>query len=66
LVRVTLDAPENRTVSVNSATADGTAKAGSGYIAVSGTLFLNPGETSKQIGVPVCNDTEADGRALRK
>lgn len=59
LVRVTLDAPSNQTVSVHYATADGTAKAGSDYIAVSGTLSFNPGETSKQIVVPILSDTEA-------
>lgn len=59
LVRVTLDAASRQTVTVNYATADGIAKAGSDYIAVSGTLFFSPGETSKQIDVPILSDTEA-------
>jgi len=49
---VTLDAPSGRTVTVDWATADGTATAGSGdYVAASGSLTFLPGETSKQVTV---------------
>ena len=49
-------------VTVDYATADGTATAGSDYVATAGTLTFNPGETTKTITVPVNGDTlyEAD------
>jgi hypothetical protein len=56
LVSVTLDAPSKQTVSVNYATADGTATSGSDYQSVSGRLSFAPGETSKTIAVPVFGD----------
>jgi large repetitive protein len=55
-VRVSLDAPTNKTVTVNFGTADGTALAGSDYQAASGKLTFAPGETSKTIRVPVRGD----------
>ncbi|HBL61393.1 MAG TPA: calcium-binding protein, partial [Cyanobacteria bacterium UBA8803] len=42
---------------VNFATANGTATAGSDYTAVSGTLTFAAGETSKTITVPIVGDT---------
>ncbi|MBD2692762.1 hypothetical protein H6G68_13515 [Anabaena catenula FACHB-362] len=42
---------------VNYATVDGTAFAGYDYTANSGTLFFNPGETSKTIDVEILGDT---------
>ncbi|QEI04969.1 DUF4214 domain-containing protein [Pigmentiphaga aceris] len=54
---VTLDAVSGKTVTVNYATSDGTATAGSDYIAKSGTLSFAPGETTKQITVLVTGDT---------
>jgi hypothetical protein len=59
LVHVTLDSPKKQTVSVSYATADGTAKAGSDYIAESGKLLFEPGETSKEIIVGILSDTQA-------
>jgi photosystem II stability/assembly factor-like uncharacterized protein len=44
------------TLSVNYATADGTAQAGSDYSAVSGTLVFADGETSKTFTIPIVND----------
>ena len=44
-------------VSVDFATANGTATAGSDYIAASGTLTFKPGETAKAITVAVTGDT---------
>ncbi len=54
---VTLSAPSGFTVTVNYATADDTANAGSDYQTASGTVTFNPGETSKPITVLVNGDT---------
>jgi Calx-beta domain len=56
LVSVNLDAPSKQIVTVNYATADGSASAGSDYGAVSGRLTFARGETSKTIAVPVYGD----------
>jgi chitinase len=47
-------------VSVDFATADGTAIAGSDYTSASGTLTFNPGETSKTVPVTIINDSLAE------
>ncbi len=49
------------TVSVNYATSDGTATAGSDYTAASGTLNFAPGELSKLITIPIINDNLYEG-----
>jgi len=54
---VTLSAPSGFTVTVNYATADGSATAGSDYQSTSGTLTFNAGETTKPITVLVNGDT---------
>ena len=55
---VTLTPVSGRTVTVNYATADGTATvAGNDYAPTSGTLTFAPGETSKSIAVAVIGDT---------
>ena len=48
-------------MSVDWATADGTAKAGSDYTAASGTLVFASGETSKTVRVAALADEEAEG-----
>src|SRR5204862_3124170 len=54
---VTLSAASGRTVTVNYATADGTATAPSDYVAIpTTTLTFNPGQTTKTITVPVNGD----------
>jgi hypothetical protein len=55
---VSLSAASSQTVTVNFATANGTAKAGSDYVAIPlTTLTFNPGDTSKIITVAVKGDT---------
>ena len=54
---VVLSAASTQTTTVNFATADGTATAGSDYTATGGTLTFAPGTTSRQITVPVLGDT---------
>jgi CSLREA domain-containing protein len=57
---VGLSYPSGKVVTVNFATADGTAKAGSDYQAASGTLAFAPGETTKTVSVVVNSDAEAE------
>ncbi|MCA1615765.1 MAG: FG-GAP-like repeat-containing protein, partial [Acidobacteria bacterium] len=57
IVNVRLSHVTYQTVTVSYATADGTAAAGSDYVAASGTLTFAPGETTKQITVLVNGDT---------
>ena len=53
---VTLSQASSQTVTLQYATADGTAVAGSDYTAVSGTLTFAPGETVKNVAVPIADD----------
>ena len=53
---VTLDAEVTAPVTVNYATEDDTATAGTDYTAVSGTLLIPHGQTSATISVPILND----------
>ncbi len=48
-------------VTVDYATADGTAKAGADYTATSGTLTFAAGETSKTVNVPIIDDSHDEG-----
>jgi hypothetical protein len=57
---ISLSLPSSQPVSVNYATADGTAKADSDYQSTSGTLQFAPGETEKTVFVPVVGDTKAE------
>ena len=54
---VSLSAVSGLPVSVNFATADGTATAGLDYTATSGVLNFAPGETTQTVTVPILNDT---------
>lgn len=58
---VTLSAAAAGTVTVAYSTVDGTATAGSDYVAASGTLSFAPGETSKTLQVTVKGDTAVEG-----
>ncbi|MCK6549143.1 hypothetical protein L6R52_25095 [Myxococcota bacterium] len=53
---VSLSAPSGRTVTVAWATADGTAVAGSDYVAASGTLTFAPGTTTQPVAISVIGD----------
>ena len=61
LFTVSLSEPSIDTVTVDYATADGTAHARSDYSARSGTLTFRPGETGRKIAVPVLDDSEHEG-----
>ncbi len=54
---VALSVAGTQPITVNYATADGTAIAGSDYTATSGTLTFAPGELSKTVAVPILGDT---------
>jgi hypothetical protein len=54
---VTLSPSSSQTVTVNYATADNTATAGSDYSSASGTLSFSPGATSRTVSVTVLGDT---------
>ena len=58
--QVWLDKPSIGTVSVNYATADGTATAGADYRASSGTLQFAPGEVVKTVQVDITDDGAAE------
>jgi aryl-phospho-beta-D-glucosidase BglC (GH1 family) len=54
---VSLFQSSSQTITVSYATANGTATAGSDYVASSGTLTFAPGETQKTILIPIIPDT---------
>ena len=58
---ITLDRPSAGVVSIDYATKNGTALAGSDYVAASGTLKFAPGETAKTVKVGLINDTLPEG-----
>jgi subtilisin-like proprotein convertase family protein len=55
---VVLSAPSGRNISVDYATADGTASAGSDYIAKSGTLSFEPGATWHSVDITIQGDLQ--------
>ncbi|MFM6603070.1 MAG: Calx-beta domain-containing protein, partial [Dolichospermum sp.] len=54
---VTLSNASTQTITVQYATANGTAIAGSDYTSTSGTLTFDPGVTSQVINIPILNDS---------
>ena len=58
---VTMGRASSATVTVDYATADGTASAGEDYTATSGTLTFAAGETAKTVSVPVLGDDHDEG-----
>ena len=59
---VTLNRAAAAAVSVDYATADGTATAGEDYTATSGTLTFTPGETARTVSVPLLDDAVDEGK----
>lgn len=57
LFYLTLSRPYEQAVSVDFTTQDGTAKAGTDYVALSTTITFLPGETYKEVVVKVIGDT---------
>ncbi len=57
MLTVSLSNPSSNTVSVQYATADGTATQPGDYTTATGPLSFAPGEMTKNIAVPVVNDT---------
>lgn len=60
-ITVTRTSGSHGAVSVNYATSNGSATAGSDYTATSGTLSFAAGETSKTFTIPLINDTLVEG-----
>jgi DNA-binding beta-propeller fold protein YncE len=60
-VTVTLSAASSTPITVNYATADGTALAGTDYFAQSGTITFAPGQTSEEILLVTQEDPVLDG-----
>ena len=58
----TLSHASSRTVTVDYATSNGTAVAGSDYTAASGTLTFNAGDTSQTVQVTVLTDSEDESQ----
>ena len=59
--RVTLDRSRHAVVTVDYATADGTATAGADYTPANGTLSFAAGETVKTVSVAVLDDSHDEG-----
>jgi hypothetical protein len=59
-LKVTLSSASASAVTVNYATSDGTATAGSDYVAASGTLTIPAGKTSGTISVMIKGDTSVE------
>src|SRR5206468_4333961 len=60
VLTVSLSAASAQTVTVNYATANGTATAGTDYVSTNGTLTFLPGQTSQTISVSVLGDALAE------
>jgi subtilisin-like proprotein convertase family protein len=58
---ILISSPSGQAVSVDYATADGTAASGSDYTSTSGTVVIAPGQTQRTITVPVAGDVEIEG-----
>ena len=62
---VSLDRSSTLTVTVDYATSNGTATAGSDYTPTSGELTFEPGNTTKTVSVPILNDAiDDDGETV--
>ena len=63
---VSLIGSPSNVVTVNFATTNGTAQAGTDYAATNGSLSFAVGETSKTVYVPINGDTRFDAQLVRK
>src|SRR5262249_51358809 len=63
LFQLKLSVPSGAPLTVNYATADGTAIAGPDYAAASGSVTFQPGETSKTIAVVIPGDLTPESRS---
>ena len=59
--QVTLSPASAVAVAVRYTTADGTATAGTDYVATSGRLMFAPGQTERTVSVPVLHDAHGEG-----
>ncbi|CAN5133449.1 hypothetical protein BH11BAC6_BH11BAC6_01050 [soil metagenome] len=59
-LKVTLSSASTSTVTVNYTTVDSTATAGTDYVAKTGKLKFNPGQTSKTISILINGDTQVE------
>ena len=57
---VSLQSPSPRAVTVQYATVDGTATAGTDYTSTSGQLVFSADETERQVSVPIMDDAEVE------
>ena len=58
---VRLSSASTEAVTVRYATADGSATAGSDYVATSGRLVFAPGQTQRTVAVPLVHDSRTEG-----
>jgi hypothetical protein len=61
IITVNLSGASAQTITVNYATSNGSATAGSDYTAASGTLTFNPGNLSKNFNVTITDDSIYEG-----
>ena len=61
IITATLSSASGLTATVDFATSDGTAQAGSDYTPVSGTLTFAPGQLQRVFTVPISNDPQLEG-----
>jgi uncharacterized repeat protein (TIGR03806 family) len=57
---VTLEPAQEEEIDVDYSTVDGTATAGEDYLAVGGSLTFPPGETTRDVAVPLLDDDEPE------
>jgi hypothetical protein len=60
-IMVNLSGASSQTITVNYATSNGSATAGSDYTAASGPLTFNPGETNKTFSITITDDSMYEG-----
>jgi hypothetical protein len=61
ILTVSLSAPAASNVTVGYSTGDGSATAGSDYVATHGSLTFTPSQTSRTISIPLIRDSNVEG-----